>query len=249
MIKHFFIVGAQRCGTTYLYMLLDEHPDIEMAKPIKPEPKFFITESLFSKGPKYYESCFFGSKPEARVMGEKSTTYIESELAAQQIVNVFPDAKILVVLRNPVERAISNYWFSVNNGIETSPIEEAFYNEQNRRENYDHSKFSTSPFAYLQRGRYIEYLSMYEHYFSRDSIKVILYEKLVTETDVLESIFDFLGVDSQFCPSAFDQVINVSEKRSTEVSTEVRDYLGNYFLEPNTLLAERYGFDLKLWGL
>ena len=149
MIKHFFIAGAQRCGTTYLYTLLDEHPEIEMAKPFKPEPKFFLKDSLFSKGLSYYESHFFGSKPSAWLQGEKSTTYIESETAAKHIVHAFPDAKILIVLRNPIERAISNYWFSVNNGIETAPIEEAFINEEQRRLNYDHSRFSTSPFVYL----------------------------------------------------------------------------------------------------
>ena len=55
MTNHFFIVGAQRCGTTYLYNLLDEHPEIEMAKPVKPEPKFFMKDDLFEKGLDFYK--------------------------------------------------------------------------------------------------------------------------------------------------------------------------------------------------
>src|SRR6266576_1930600 len=107
MHDHFVIVGAQRCGTTYLYRLLDEHPEIEMAKPLWPEPKFFLDDERYPLGLPYYESQFF-SEPETRVRGEKSTSYIESETAAQRIKATLPEAAVLVVLRDPVLRAISN---------------------------------------------------------------------------------------------------------------------------------------------
>ena len=59
MTRHFFIAGAQRSGTTYLYRLLDEHPEIEMAKPERPEPKFFLLDELHARGLKFYENHFF----------------------------------------------------------------------------------------------------------------------------------------------------------------------------------------------
>src|SRR5712691_8572726 len=109
-VDHFVIVGAQRCGTTYLYRLLDEHPEIEMAKPLRPEPKFFLDDDRFPLGLSYYESQFF-SEAGPRVRGEKSTSYIESDVAAQRIKATLPGAPMVAVLRDPVERAISNYRF------------------------------------------------------------------------------------------------------------------------------------------
>ena len=59
MTEHFFIIGAQRSGTTYLYHLLDEHPEICMARPLRPEPKFFLKNELYARGLEYYETCYF----------------------------------------------------------------------------------------------------------------------------------------------------------------------------------------------
>ncbi len=83
--EHFFIVGAQRSGTTYLYRTLDEHPEIEMAKPVRPEPKFFLQGDLSAYTHDDYLGLFFGNKAGAKLRGEKSTSYIESEHAARQI--------------------------------------------------------------------------------------------------------------------------------------------------------------------
>ena len=98
MYDHFFIAGAQRSGTTYLYYVLAEHPDIEMAQPVRPEPKFFLTDALFERGLAYYHEQFFPGKPGARLRGEKSTSYMESEKAAQRISRSFPDARIVFML-------------------------------------------------------------------------------------------------------------------------------------------------------
>jgi hypothetical protein len=166
MNDHFFIAGAQRSATTYLYHLLAEHPEIEMAQPVRPEPKFFLVDELFEHGLAYYRERFFPGKPGARLRGEKSTSYMESEIAAQRIARCFPESHILFLLRDPIERAISNYWFSVNNGLESLPLEEAFRREEERWQQYDRSRVSVSPYAYLRRGRYIDFIEVYERYFS-----------------------------------------------------------------------------------
>jgi hypothetical protein len=90
--QHFFLVGAQRSGTIYLYHVLNEHPDIEMAVPIKPEPKFFLAPNSMELGVEHYEATFFKGKPGASIRGEKSTSYIESEAAAGRIAAAFPDS-------------------------------------------------------------------------------------------------------------------------------------------------------------
>ncbi|MEW6355019.1 MAG: sulfotransferase [Planctomycetota bacterium] len=245
--EHFFIVGAQRAGTTYLYQLLAEHPEIEMALPVRPEPKFFLMDELFERGVGFYKAHFFKGKPGARVRGEKSTSYMESEKAAERIAAAFPDAKIIFLLRDPIERAVSNYWFSVQNGLETLPMAEAFEKEDERREQYDHERTSVSPFAYLQRGRYIEYIEMYERHIPPDRMKAIIFEGLVTDRSDISDIYSFLGVAEDFVPPSLGKVINEGEKGDSTLSPQLRGYLVNYFAGPNERLAKRLGVDLGKW--
>ncbi len=246
MSEHFFIVGAQRSGTTYLYHILAEHPNIEMARPVKPEPKFFYWDHLFARGVNYYLENFFSDRVDISLRGEKSTSYFESEKAAQRIARTFPQAKILIILRQPIERAVSNYWFSVNSGFETLPMEEAFLREEERRLDYNPQEISVSPFAYLQRGRYIDYLLMYETYFSRKNIKVILYEQLVGSETLVYDLYKFLGV-SAYQPVALHTRVNQGNKPDIALPAELRHYLLDYFADPNARLAEHLDISLSEW--
>jgi len=246
MNNYFFVVGAQRSSTTYLYQALDEHPEIEMARPVRPEPKFFHIDSLFEKGLDFYTSHFFSDESNATIRGEKSTAYIESEKAARRIAHCFPQAKIVMILRNPIERAISHYWFSKNNGWETLSIEEAFLQEDERWLNYDPTKVSGSPYAYLHRGIYIGYLLMYENYFPVKNIKVMLYEQLVGSKEKFLELYSFLGA-SAYTPSTLHTIINEGDKPGTPLSPALRQYLANYFAEPNARLAEHLNISLREW--
>ena len=155
-------------------------------------------------------------------------------------------AKILFILRDPIQRAISNYWFSVNNGWEMSPMEEAFLHEEERWLDYDPEKVSVSPYAYLNRGRYIDYLLMYETYFPPENIKVILFERFLgSKIHVLE-LFAFLGV-SAYIPSMLHTRVNQGHKLDTSLSTELHRYLVNYFSEPNARLAKHLHISLAEW--
>jgi len=245
--EHFFIAGAQRSGTTYLYHLLAEHPEIEMAVPLRPEPKFFLIDELFERGLDYYRAHFFNGKPGARVWGEKSTSYMESEKAATRIAAAFPKAKIIFLLRDPIERAVSNYWFSVQNGLETLPMEEAFVKEQGRRNQYNREKISVSPFAYLQRGRYIDYIERYERRVQRDCMKIILFEQIVESANVLRDLYGFLGVAASFVPASLGKVVNEGEKGDSTMPPGLKQYLIDYFTEPNSRLAERLDVNLSKW--
>lgn len=242
-MNHFFIVGAQRSGTTYLHTLLAEHPEIEMAKPVRPEPKFFLVDALFNRGLDYYET-FFEGKHTARIRGEKSTSYIEAEKAALRINHCFPNAKIIFVLRNPIERAISNYWFSVKNGLENMPMEEAFLREDR---DYDSTQISVSPYAYLERGRYLDYIHMYEKYFLRSSILIVIFERLIEEAREIQRIYDFLGASSGFIPDALGEIVNKGEKPDCKLSHKMECYLEDYYAKPNAQLAEYLEANLDEW--
>lgn len=247
--RHFFVVGAQRSGTTFLYHLLDGHPEIEMARPVRPEPKFFLIDRLYEQGLDYYYQQFFAERGAGWLMGEKSTSYIESEKVARRIIKHFPDAKIVMTLRNPVERAISNYWFSFNNGLEMLPLEEAITQEDERREDYDHEHISASPYAYMQRGRYIDYIQMYERHVPRAQIKVLIYEQLTQEAEAVRDLWRFLGVASDYMPprEQREERVNASEKQPTEISDRLRQHMHDYFVDSNRQLADYLSLDLSRW--
>jgi hypothetical protein len=218
-----------------------------MAQPVRPEPKFFVTERLYEQGRRFYEESCFSGKPGARVRGEKSTTYMESPVAAERIVGWYPDATLIFVLRDPIERAISNYWFSVNNGLEDLPLEDAFRREDERWQSFNHSQLSTSPYAYLRRGRYIDCLDTYLRYFPAAQLRILLHERLVGNAGAIRELYRALHVAAEFVPPSLGRVINESTKGETGLSDELRTALVEYYAEPNARLAEQFGLDLSCW--
>lgn len=193
-INYFSIVGAQRSGSTFLYNLLDSHPEIYMAKPVKPEPKFFYYDEEYAKGLNYYNDKYFSNIPlNIKCIGEKSTTYFESEKAAIRIKESIPDSKILIILRNPIDRTISNYFFSLNNKLESRSITDVFINK--KKEPIIEKFISVSPFNYIGRSLYSKYLTFYKQLFN-DNLYVIIFEELIEKNDELDKILEFLGLSS-----------------------------------------------------
>src|SRR5688572_11238783 len=101
-----------------------------MAKPWRPEPKHFLDAAAVGRGREAYRARFGDAAASVRIFGEKSTSYLERADVPARIATMLPDARILIVLRDPTERAISNYRFSRANGLETASIDEAFYDEE-----------------------------------------------------------------------------------------------------------------------
>ena len=244
---HFFIVGAQRCGTTYLSRMLNAHPEIEMAQPARPEPKYFLGNDADVLGRNEYEKRYFSAEREILVRGEKSTSYIESELAAARIARMYPEARILMILRNPVARAISNYAFSVSEGVEKADIREALMHEEARGEAYDRRRFSASPFAYLRRGHYVDYLEMWQRYFARSRVDVLIFERVIGDLGAVQEVYRSLGVSGDFTPTGASKKINASNQEEYPVSEDLRNYLVDHFREANAKLAKALDDDLQEW--
>ncbi len=245
---HFFIVGAQRSGTTYLYQILDEHPEIEMAKPVRPEPKFFLRPDLHSLTRDDYLRRFFDPAAPGRLRGEKSTSYIESEYAARHIAAWFPDAKIIFLLRDPIARALSNYHFSRKNGFETLPLEQAITTEGERRDQYDRAKVSTSPYAYLQRGRYIEYMQLYARYFDPQNLLILIHEEVMGQAAAISDLYARLGVDAAFSPPSLHQHINSGHEEAVHpLSPALEQYMRACFAEPTAQLEALLGRRITAW--
>ena len=243
--NRFFIVGAMRSGTTYLATILDEHPEISMAKPLIPEPKFFLKEEEYKKGMTFYQEKYFGKNKWEKVLGEKSIQYFEKEKAVQRIKQCFPKCKILIVLRYPVYSAISNYHYSVINGLETRTIEDVFLNNIPVPD-YD-LKMNISPFDYLRRGQYINFINMYENYFDKKNIKIILMEDFINNIKEIKKVYNFLGVDCDFIPDSLNIRINSNNENMSVINPDVNNILKEYYSEYNTLLKKRLGINVNHW--
>ncbi len=244
--KHFFVVGAQRSGTTHLCHLLAAHPEIEMAAPFRPEPKFFLLDELFDRGLRYYEDTFFGRTPGARLRGEKTVSYMESDKAARRIADCFPEGRVIFLLRDPIERAISHYWFSVENGVETLGVEEAFRREDRKNGERWH-RLSMSPFSYLRRGCYVHDIKRYEALFGRGRLRIVLYEELVRDRVAFEGLCRWLGVSDRANPEAPPRDLNLRANQGGGVPAPLWRQLAAYFAEPTAELGARYGLDLRVW--
>jgi hypothetical protein len=234
-----FIIGAQRSGTTLLAENLDQHLALSFAKPIRPEPKYLLKNQADLAA---YEAQYFPGVPDEVLRAEKSTSYIEYPRVAEAIRDHFPGARCIAVLRDPVERAISNYWFSVGNGFEKRPPEEAL---QAGADAAAVAGVSASPFAYLQRGRYLGYLQAYADILGKDRLLVLQTEQLIRGGESWHQVYDFLGLERREAPAAPERANSVPRERPVDAATLER--LAAYFAPHNAELARHYPIDLTLW--
>ena len=230
---HFFIVGAQRSGTTYLYNLLDQINQISLNKPARPEPKFFI-DNYENAGIDEYMKIF-ASKVGANTLayGEKSTSYYEIDQVPDRIKNFFPKGRIIFLLRNPVERAISNYFFSVENGLETRDIHAVFL-DQEKPPNYS-SSISVSPFNYLGRGMYFESVNRFIQKFGSDFVYVMTLEELTEDPyHEIKKLIEFLEIE---IPSHSIESVNIDTGRN-ESCRSSSTYMEEITLNLQTIYRE-----------
>ncbi len=226
-MKYFAIIGAQRSGTTSLYHMLDSHPQINMVKPVQPEPRLFMTSN---EDKKRQDIQILNTRMSGWV-GEKSTAYMDYPAAARLIRKKFNDAKAIAILRNPVERALSHYHYSVNNGLEKQSITDAILKQ---KDTPMHWQISMNPFAYLNRGCYYNYLKPWKAVFGNDLL-VLRFEDLI-EGRQLGSIFDFLQMRStDRC------VFGHYNRLDYEAEGMLADRLQSFYKPHNELLKNEYG--------
>ena len=218
-MPNFFIIGAPSCGTTSLHYYLQQHPQIFMSK-LK-EPHFFSFsdkqfkeinigntsyKELIVNSLEEYESLFAEVSDELAV-GEASASYIYSVETPKRIKECLPQAKLIVILRNPVDRAYSNYIRCIRNGHESiKNFRDALEQEPIRIQNNWAPKW-----FYKTKGFYYEQLKRYFDYFPKEQIMVCLHDQLTNQPELLiKNIFDFLEVDASFTP-------NMSERKNISV--------------------------------
>lgn len=201
----FIGLGAAKSGTTWLAKCLGEHPQICMSHP--KELNFFSRTRAFNTNSEYEKlgvrgyTDLFKHCPTESVKGEFSTHYLPDPRVAAIIKKHFPKVKLIVALRDPVERAYSDY---LNNKLlnlsEKEDFEKAFFERNNSY--YDN---------YLQKGEYYKQLKVYFDLFPRSQIKVILFDDIKNKSkEVVKDLYKFVGVDPNFVPDALSKKSNES---------------------------------------
>ncbi|NUQ81785.1 MAG: sulfotransferase [Bacteroidetes bacterium] len=218
MRPNFLLIGANKGGTTSIYNYLKSHPDI-FVSPAK-EPSFFIFEGKeipFIPGTRKlapyattledYEKLFETVDGE-KAVGECSTGYLTNLKVIPRIKELLPDVRIVAVLRNPIERAYSNYRDYVARGIENRTFSKAIREEMESIRSG--SSYGHRP--YLQYGMYAEGLAGYLSAFGKDRVHVIFFEDLNKDPlGTMRSVYRFLEVDDSHVPNV-EERRNVSDK-------------------------------------
>lgn len=239
MTRFLVVIGAQRSGTTFLRRVLAAHPDIATAEPARPEPKVFLHDEVLEKGRDWYVDTWFAHADGESVLAEKSTSYIEHPSAARRIREVLGgDVDIVVQLRDPVARAVSNWRFSSSNGLEERPLEVALRQSLESVRGWDPGQTSVSPFAYLERGHYVEQLQPWWDAFD-DRVHVVFFEETTTDPDAARQLYTDLRLDPEVPVDT--SAANASEGAAPELSDELLMRLRAHFADSDHRLAERLG--------
>jgi len=247
-LPDFIIGGAPRSGTTWLYELLARHPGVYMAAPVRPEPKFFLIDDLYARGLAHYSATWFAPAPPGRRCGEKSTNYLESAIAAQRIRRDLPSVRLVFILREPVERAWSNYLWSKMNGLENESFERALELEEQRQTKLAGQGRFSRPHAYLSRGLYAERLQPWLALFPRENITCLRFEDILSDAAAVAArLHSFLALEPRPHDAAGLGALNASERAVAGMAQATRARLLNRYHEPNQRLYALLGPEFGTW--
>jgi len=255
-LPDFLIIGEAKTGTTFLYYLLTRHPYVEPAA--TKEVRYFDRRRQDFRGNlDWYRSQF--PPPTWRegrrvITGEASPYYMYHPHAARRAAEVVPEARIIALLRDPVERAYSEYQHKLRSGNETLSFEEATASEGERtrgeRARLLANEKAGSPvlrnFSYLARGVYVDQLQEWERYFGRDRMLVLSSDNLFADpVETLNKVIEFLELP-HWEPDDLDALSTPDSRHEGSYETmspETRRELEEYFRPHNQRLYDFLGTD------
>ncbi len=206
---NFFIVGAAKAGTTALWEYLNQHPEVFLSR-VK-EPHFFfkekenanfrkdfkrkLSENQNSKHQQFISSKatyleLFKEAMGCKAIGEASASYLFSSTAAQGIYDFNPNSKVIIILRNPIERAFSHYLMNLRMGFSTKPFYEDFIHDFEKKD-----KGWGQSHLYQELGLYANQVERYLNLFSKENVRIVWHEDLKRNTlGELQNICTFLSI-------------------------------------------------------
>jgi Sulfotransferase domain len=253
-LPDFLIVGAQKAATTALYAYLRWHPSI--LGPSWKEVSFF--DRHYARGADWYRGQFpnlLRIRHAARrhlgpvLVGEASPSYLFHPAAPERVVQVLPNAKLIALLRNPIDRAYSHYQHEFGLGRESLSFEQALEQEEARlageleRMAGDAAYFSRPwwTYTYFSRGLYAEQLERWLAWFPQEQLLVLRSEELAEcPAETYARVLTFLGA----APHDLREYPRIFSRTYSPIDPATRARLAEQYAEPNRRLAELLGRDL-----
>lgn len=206
MLPNLVIIGAMKCGTSALHRYLQIHPDIFMSN--EKELDFFIEGKNWEKGRAWYESMFTG---EAKIYGESSPDYTNHpamKRVPERMHSIIPEAKLIYMVRHPIERIVSQYMHNLWSGIEARTLSEALRGSED---------IPMERTRYVRRSSYYMQLAQYLEYFPKSNILIVTQEDLLERRqETLQDVFRFLGVDETIHSEEFSDLIHESSVKKSK---------------------------------
>jgi hypothetical protein len=190
---NFYCVGAQKAGTTALFAGLKQHKDIYL--PDIKEDHFFDIDEKFEKGLDWYISTYFNDVTNQKLIGAITPCYLYFNYCAKRMADCFGDEiKIIIILRNPVDRAYSQYLMSQRRGYEKLSFLKAIEIEKDR---ISAGQLAAERYSYISRGLYNEQIENYYKFFKPNNIKILIYEDFFNDNlnNNMKDLFHFLNVE------------------------------------------------------
>lgn len=268
LLPDFLILGGQRCGTTSLYFYLTERAGVVPA--LQKEVHFF--DDHFARGLNWYRAQFPSSLRKYSLerlgkgcflTGESSPYYLFHPRIPGRVAEVLPHVKLIVLLRNPIDRAYSHHWLEAKWKTETLPFEEAIHAEAERlagerekmQENEGYESYNYRHFSYLSRGIYADQLRTWMNFFPKEQFLILKSEDLYHDPiAILQETLAFLDLPADaLCVKngEFKQYREPNPRgyklheKPARMTPQARKYLAEYFRPHNARLREFLGRDFQ----
>ena len=240
-LPDFLIIGAQKAGTTSLYHYLAQHPRIQ--PPIFRKEINYFEKRYYRRSLKWYQSQFSSSTPELMNF-EASTNYLFYPWAAKRVFDTLPNSKIIILLREPKQRALSQYKHQIRSKEEQYGFTEALEREFNIMDE-EYEKILANPkyfsksfrnYSYLKRGLYCEQIKNWLQYFKLENLFISSSESFFKDPNkICNKIFCFLEIER--FPVDINDKYNQSVNKYL-VQRQTMELMDDYFRKPNQLLFD-----------
>ncbi len=202
----FFVLGAQKSGTTYFHGLLSS--DERISLPVRKETHFFSdNKGKFDHGLSFYMDEYYGHSSGDAILGEIDPEYLYFSKVPKRLYDAYPNARLIVLFRDPVKRAFSHYVMNYRRGVEVFTFEDALKLEDERVStgNIDEQ----SCFSYFSRGLYAEQVKRYLEFFPKEHMLFLRADDLYENaSDVLIEFYKFIGLKPRALPDSLDVARN-----------------------------------------
>jgi hypothetical protein len=247
-VPDIIVGGAPRSGTTLSCEILARHPDVFVLKPFIPEPKVCLLD-LGSEDSAYLDryADLFASAPADACCVEKTSNYWENDFARQRLARMLPETRFVIILREPIARAYSNWRWSTQNGLETLPFAEAF-DRSDRPNPLPPRQRHARPFDYIPRSEYGRLASEWISAVGKKRLRFYVFEQVTADLEAWgDDLFAFAGVRRLPGSARNMGVINAAVDQSPidrSLERKLRTMMGPEVLR----FAELTGVDVSCWG-